>query len=69
MQIKLTIRQMLHLLTTGNNADFILFNVKDDMIINYKLTSDLIRYKNKYNHFKVLSCIKDEIINNNSINI
>ena len=69
MQVKLTLKQMLHILTTGNSADFILFNIQDDQITDYKLSSDLIRYKNKYTHFKVLSCIKDEIINNNTINI
>jgi len=53
---KLTIK----LLTT--NKAFICYNLTDDkaQIDSFVLTDDLYRYKNRYESFKALSCIKKQ---------
>ena len=48
------------LLTT--NKGFICYNLTNDktQIDSYILTNDLYRYKNRYQSFKALSCIKKQ---------
>lgn len=48
------------LLTT--NKGFICYNLTDDrtQIDSYILTNDLYRYKNRFESFKALSCIKKQ---------
>ena len=41
---------------------FICYNTQNNIINEYILTDDLIRHKNKYTFFKVISCIKKEIL-------
>lgn len=41
---------------------FICFNTKNNIINDYILTDDLIRHKNKFTFFKVISCIKKELL-------
>lgn len=41
---------------------FICFNTENNMINEYILTDDLTRHKNKYTFFKVISCIKKDIL-------
>jgi len=41
---------------------FICYNTQNNIINDYILTDDLIRHKNKYTFFKVISCIKKEIL-------
>jgi hypothetical protein len=46
----------------NSKKDFILFNLnKDGSLKSFKLTNDLQRYKKKYDNFRVLSCIKNEL--------
>jgi hypothetical protein len=46
-----------------SNKDFILFDLNDDKnkITCYKLTNDLQRYKKNFEHFRVVSTLKNEI--------
>jgi hypothetical protein len=48
-----------------SNKDFLLFDLNDskDKIVCYKLTSDLQRYKKNFQHFRVVSTLKNEIRN------
>ena len=48
-----------------SNKDFFLFDLNDkkDSIICYKLSSDLQRYKNNFQYFRVVSTLKNEIRN------
>ena len=41
---------------------FICYNTQNNIINDYILTDDIIRHKNKYTFFKVISCIKKEIL-------
>ena len=41
---------------------FICFNTQNNIINEYILTDDLIRHKNKFTFFKVISCIKKEFL-------
>ena len=68
MKIKLNFAQMLNIYRS--NKDFILFDYckQTNKLTGYKLTNDLIRYKNNFDSFRVLSCIQKEI-ENKSINI
>ena len=68
MRIKLNFAQMLNIYRS--NKDFILFDYckKTNKLTGYKLTNDLLRYKNNFDSFRVLSCIQKEI-ENKSINI
>ena len=59
MNIKTNLRIALQI--SRSNKDFILFNLTtDNKIRNYMLTNDL-KHKNKYKHFRVISCIKRNI--------
>ena len=42
---------------------FICFNLEQDKITDFVLTNDLIRFKNKYNRFKLVEIIKHNIKN------
>ena len=46
----------------STNKGFICYNLTDDktQIDSYILTNDLHRYKNRYQSFKALSCIKKQ---------
>jgi len=68
MKLKLNYAQMLTIYRS--NKDFILFDYckQTNKLTGYKLTNDLIRYKNNFNSFRVLSCIKKEL-SNKTINI
>lgn len=50
----------LAMLLSRTNKDFICYDLKDNKIINYKLTNDLHRYKNKYSFFRCISTIQIE---------
>ena len=51
------------------NKDFILFDInKDNKITAFKLTNDLTRYRNNFQHFRLVDIIKQEI-NNKQIKI
>ncbi len=41
---------------------FICYTTKNNIIDKYILTDDLIRHKNKFTFFKVISCIKKELL-------
>lgn len=68
MKLKLNYAQMLNIYRS--NKDFILFDYckQTNKLTGYKLTNDLLRYKNNFDSFRVLSCIQKEI-ENKSINI
>ncbi len=52
-----------------SNKDFILFDLdNNNKITAYKLTNDLTRYRNNFQHFRILNILKQEI-NNKEINI
>ena len=64
IKINLTLKQMLHLNTT--NKAFIYFNVDKDTnkIEHYILSSSYnITKKNSYQHYRVVSTLKNEIRN------
>ena len=63
MKVKLNFNQMLNIYKS--NKDFILFDYCKDTnkLTGYKLSNDLLRYKNNFDSFRVLSCIKKEIEN------
>ena len=42
---------------------FICFNLEQDKITDFVLTNDLIRFRNKYNRFKLVEIIKHNIKN------
>ena len=42
---------------------FICFNLDQDKITDFVLTNDLIRFRNKYNRFKLVEIIKHNIKN------
>lgn len=51
------------------NKDFILFDInKDNKITAFKLTNNLTRYRNNFQHFRLVEVIKQEI-NNKQIKI
>ena len=58
--LKTNINLTRKLLTT--NKGFICYNLTDDrtQIDSFILTNDLYRYKNRYESFKALSCIKKQ---------
>jgi len=58
--LKTNTNLILKLLTT--NKSFICYNLTDDktQIDSYILTNDLYRYKNRFESFKALSCIKKQ---------
>ena len=58
--LKTNINLTIKLLTT--NKGFICYNLTDDktQIDDFILTNDLYRYKNRYQSFKALSCIKKQ---------
>ena len=58
--LKTNINLTIKLLTT--NKGFICYNLTDDktQIDSFILTNDLYRYKNRYQSFKALSCIKKQ---------
>ena len=44
------------------NKDFILFDInKDNKITAFKLTNDLTRYRNNFQHFRLVEVIRQEI--------
>jgi len=46
------------------NKDFILFDINtDNKITAFKLTNDLTRYRNRFQHFRLVEIIKQEINN------
>lgn len=52
-----------------SNKDFILFDLdNNNKITAYKLTNDLTRYRNNFQHFRVLNILKQEL-NNKQIKI
>lgn len=59
-QLKISLKLSIKLLTT--NKAFICYNLNEDKttIDNYVLTNDLYRYKNRFEGFKAISCIKNE---------
>ena len=63
MQININYKLLITLATS--NKDFLLFDLNDkkDSITCYKLSSDLQRYKNNFQHFRVVSTLKNEIRN------
>ena len=58
--LKINTNLSIKLLTT--NKGFICYNLTDDkaQIDSFVLTDDLHRYKNRYQSFKALSCIKKQ---------
>lgn len=42
---------------------FICFNLEQDKITDFVLTNDLIRFRNKYNRFKLVEIIKHKLKN------
>lgn len=50
----------LALLLSKTKKQFIFFNIENNKITNYKFTNDIIRDKNKYSYFRVISTIKIE---------
>jgi len=42
---------------------FICFNLEQDKITDFVLTNDLIRFRNKYNRFKLVEIIKHNLKN------
>lgn len=68
MKLKLNYAQILNIYRS--KKDFILFDYckQTNTLQGYKLTNDLQRYKNNFNTFRALSCIKKEI-DNKHINI
>lgn len=51
-----------------SNKAFIFIDYKDSQIITYKLTNDVLRYRNKFDTYRVVSTLQHEI-NNLTINI
>lgn len=58
-EIKITLSQAIKLYKTKKS--FICFNTENNKLTNYVLTDDLPRFKNKYDSFRVISCIKSNI--------
>ena len=51
-----------------SNKAFIFIDYKDNQILTYKLTNDILRYRNKFDTYRVISTLQQEI-NNLTINI
>ena len=51
-----------------SNKAFIFIDYKDNQILTYKLTNDILRYRNKFDTYRVVSTLQQEI-NNLTINI
>jgi hypothetical protein len=68
MNLKIKIQDQIRII--NSSKDFLLFDLNKDKnkITCYKLTDDLQRYKKNFEHFRVLSCIKNEL-SNKTINI
>ena len=63
MQININYKLLITL--AASNKDFLMFDLNDnkDSITAYKLTNDLQRYKKSFQHFRVVSTLKNEIRN------
>ena len=66
MRLKVNYAMLITLART--NKAFIFIDYKDNQILTYKLTNDVLRYRNKFDTFRVVSTLQHEI-NNLTINI
>lgn len=66
MRLKVNYAMLITLART--NKAFIFIDYKDNQILTYKLTNDVLRYRNKFDTYRVVSTLQHEI-NNLTINI
>ena len=66
MKLKVNYAMLLTLART--NKAFMFIDYKDDKILTYKLSNDILRYRNKFDTYRVVSTLQQEI-NNLTINI
>ena len=53
-----------------SNKDFIFYRIEDNKIVDFTLTNDISRFRDKYNNkFKIVSDIKKQINNNLKIEL
>ena len=60
METKIKIDLNLGIKLLNSKKDFILYNLNNNKITNYKLTNDLTN-RNQFKHFKAISCIKTNL--------